>query len=275
MNTRTTGIMAALLGVCAAAVAAVVPLEQMLSAPGWGELKGEHFIVYYEEQSGGPTAKTVLQKAEEYYRRIGEQIGYTRYSDFWTWDERVKIVIFPDQASYSQATGQPAWSTGYANRDTRLFESRSIVSFEQQAEFYDSILPHEVSHLILHDFIGENIPVWFDEGVAQLQEAAKSEIADRMMSILVERKQTVPLATLTRWDIRGEEDPVKVKLFYAESLSVIEFLIERYGSQDFGRLCRQMRDGKGFEEALRNVYPTRLKSLTELETQWLKRMRQK
>lgn len=274
MKSRICGLVFAALALCGSARAAVVPLQQMLASSEWEELKGNHFIVYYNRNSDRHVAETVLRRAEDYYRRIGEEIGYTRYSNFWTWEERVKIVLFADQASYVKTTGQPDWSVGYANRDTQLFESRSIVSYNQQSGFYESILPHEISHLILRDFIGEEIPVWFDEGVAQLQEADKSEIAQQMMSILAKRGQTVPLDTLVRWNIRKEQDQMKIKVFYAESLSVVEFLIGQYGSQDFGRLCRQMRDGKNFEEALRSVYTTRMDSQAALEAKWLKRMRQ-
>ena len=98
------------------------------------------------------------------------------------------------------------------------------------------------------------LPLWFEEGVAQLQEASKSEIAHQICRALVLQQRQIPLATLMVWDIRQEKDPNKVKVFYAQSLSVVEFLLKNYGSVAFGDLCRNLKNGKTFEEALRGAY---------------------
>ena len=42
-----------------------------------------------------------------------------------------------------------------------------------------------------------------------------------------------------------------------------------HGIDAFHRLCREMRDGRSFEEALANAYPSSVSSLAELETRWL------
>ncbi|MDP2654614.1 MAG: hypothetical protein Q8Q08_11380 [Candidatus Omnitrophota bacterium] len=239
----------------------------------WQELKGDHFVVYFAPASGRETARTVLRRAEEYYKKIGARIGYSRYQDFWTWDERAKIFIFPDQRSFMQATGQPAWSKGYADRDSYLFESRAIVTYFQEDRLVDGLLPHEISHLILRDFIGEaSVPIWFEEGVAQLEEAGKSAEASRTMKLLVPRRQHIPFGLFMAMDVRREKDPRKAQIFYAQSLSVVEFLIKKYGSDTFGRLCRNLRDGRPFPEALAAAYAASLPSLADLEIQWVRRM---
>src|SRR4030042_3275592 len=73
----------------------------------WQELKGEHFIVYFNPSDQGVSSsgaeidfvKEVLHKAELYYQRIAPDLGYPRYSKFWTWEKRVKIYIYPDHKS--------------------------------------------------------------------------------------------------------------------------------------------------------------------------------
>lgn len=254
----------------------------------WGRLKGKHFVIYYGPPQDRTIALKLLHRAEKYYRSIGAQIGYTRYSRFWTWDNRVKIIMFPDQQSFVVNTGRPDWAKGYVDRDAHLFQSRTIVTYKQEHEFFDGVLPHEISHLVLHDFITspsfpaiitENNPVqhraislWFDEGVAQLQEREKSAIADQMMRILMKRGQYIDFHYLSQWDIRKERDVFKIKVFYAQSLSVIEFLIKTYGSAAFGRLCRNLKDGKTFEEALRHAYTNRIDTLSDLEEKWVRYM---
>ena len=86
----------------------------LVFAQEWNELKGDHFIIldYSKEQSD---AKHVLDKAEKDYRRIAEDLGYVRRSEFWTWSNRVKIYIYPDHSSYIEASGQPVWSQAVAD----------------------------------------------------------------------------------------------------------------------------------------------------------------
>lgn len=235
----------------------------------WGQLKDKHFVIYYEERGDAALAAQVLRKAEEYYAKIGSHIGYTRTNQFWTWDERVKIFLFHTQDSFMRSTGQPAWSTGYADRDSRVFKSRTIVTFRQETEFLDGLLPHEVSHLILHDFIKDSpIPVWFDEGVAQLQERGKSAAAQRIMQELVGDARHVPFSIFSGLDIRQENDPVKARVFYAQSLSVVDFLVKRFGAESLATLCRNLRDGKDFEKSLSDATRGNIKNYADLEFKW-------
>jgi hypothetical protein len=242
----------------------------------WNEIKGKHFLVYYLEGKDYSPAREILLRAEDYYQKIGSRIGFTRYSDFWTWEQRAKIFVFPDQAFYMRATGQPEWSTGYADNDFRALQSRAIVTYYQEDEFIDGLLPHEIGHLILHDFITEevSIPIWFDEGIAQLFEKNKSRAADGIMRQLLDRDAYIDFDILMRWDIRKEADQEKALVFYAQSLSVVEFMIKRYGADNFAQLCRNLRDRKNFNAALQNAYSSQLADLKDLEAKWLKFMKQ-
>ncbi len=236
----------------------------------WRQLKDTHFIVYFQEEQDSPVARKMLREAEKYYQRIGAMIGFTRYSDFWTWDNRAKIFLFPDKESFLTETGQPEWSTGVVNKDAYAIIGRMIVTYRQEENFFDGLLPHEIGHLILHEFLKEaRVPAWFDEGVAQLCEAGKSEQALRVMRAFVSRGQFIRFRDLMPWDKQQQRDPLQVTIFYAQSLSIVDFLIKQYGSDALGRLCRNIRDGRSFEEALKRVYPNTVPTLSELEKKWV------
>jgi hypothetical protein len=244
-------------------------------AISWHNVKDTHFIVYYNFVQDQDAARTVLRKAEEYYKKIADQVGYTRYSRFWTWEERVKIIIFPTHEAFIASTGQPEWSRGYADRYSNLFRSRVIVTYRQEKDFIDGLLPHEISHLILWDFIGFNtaIPIWFDEGVAQLQEAQRKERSQAFLKPLVRRDNYVPFDFPMRWDIRTESDPEKVKFFYSQSVLIIDFLLRRYGSTAFGNLCRNLKAGKSMEDSLRSAYYPSIKTIEDFEKKWVEYMK--
>ena len=237
----------------------------------WQDIKDSHFVVHYNFKEDLPAVRSVLRKAEEYYTKIAQQIGYSRYRNFWTWDERVKIIIFPDQETFIRNTNQPAWSRGYAESDSSLFHSRIIVTYRQEENFLTGLLPHEIGHLILKDFVGfsTSLPLWFEEGVAQLQESNKKELAGRYLKTLAKSRQYIPLRILMRWDIRKESDGQKVKIFYLESVSLVDFMIKTYGSSAFGNFCRNLREGKGFEGSLKSAYTVTINSVENLEKKWV------
>ncbi len=241
------------------------------SARGWQELKGEHFIVYFSRDEDTKFSQEVLDRAEVYYKRIASDLGYARYSEFWLWDKRVKIYIYPDHASFLAATAQPQWSHGMAD-----YKNKQIISFIWSEGFLESLLPHEVAHLIFRDFVGfkGEVPLWLDEGVAQWEEEAKRQEMEFNVQQLFKKGSLLSLADMMRLNIRNVADKDKiyirstrtkagdggviflsgdelVTIYYLQSVSVVGFLITKYGSDEFADFCRQLRDGKTIDGALR------------------------
>ena len=238
-------------------------LEQGFAAEAWQELKGDHFIIYYVNDD--TFAKDVLRSAERYYRNIGQDLGYTRHSDFWQWDKRVKIYIHATQEEFVKETGRNNWSHGFAD-----YTAKEIHSYAWNQGFLDSLLPHEITHLIFRDYVGfkGEVPLWLDEGVAQWEEPEKRRIARAVMKSYLINDYAYPLVHLCQLDIRNVNVEFAVRLFYTQSISIIEFLVTRYGTDKFIIFCRELRDGKNLEEALKFSYPTNIRNLKDLEEQW-------
>ncbi len=240
------------------------------------ELTSEHFRARFTMEDERTQVQTVLRRAEDYYGRIADKIGYSRYQDFWTWDRRVVIMLYPDQYAYARFTGFPQWSKAYASRDTRLFREHTIVSYNGQDNFLDEILPHEITHLMFWDYVGQGklLPVWFEEGLAQLEESGKKDQVQAIMGPIVSAGKQIPFDSFNVISITGEKDEIKVSLFYAQSLSVVLFLLEKYGNDAFIRFCRELRDGRSFDDSLRRAYPSIIGSSKELETRWIRHFQQ-
>lgn len=247
--------------------------NQSLSlAEDWLEEKGKHFIVQYAIKGNRESSQKLLKGAEEYYRTIADDLGFSRYDRFWTWDERAKITVYPDQETFMQDTGQPLWSKGGAiARDLDFKRTRTILTYRQEEGFLDGVLPHEISHLILKDFFGidRGIPLWLEEGIAQLKEAGKKEGAAVIMRKLIATHQHIPLNVLLNLDVRFVPDPQLVKTFYAESVSIVHFLLTEHGQQKFTALCSNLRDGHIWEEAVKNAYPNSMETTADLEQKWI------
>ena len=255
-------------------------------AQEWIELNGEHFIVYFigEEK----LAKEILDKAEFFYRNIATELGYPRYSEFWMWDKRVKIYLYPDHQAFLKATGQPQWSQGMAD-----YKNKTIISYAWSKGFVEALLPHEIAHLIFRDFVGfkGEIPLWLDEGVAQWEEEAKRKQIKAMSRQLFNNDSVLSLEDMMKLDIRHitQTDRVYIRstltksgergvlflsgdnlinTYYIQAVSLVGFLIEKYGSYAFAAFCRELRDGKSLEDALKFAYPDHIRNLTEFENKW-------
>lgn len=240
-----------------------------LHADQWNELKSEHFIIYFEE--GERFAKQVLYRAESYYKQIASDLGYQRYSDFWLWEKRCKIYLYKDHDSYLKGTTRPVWSHGQAD-----YRNKTVSSYVGSNLFLDAILPHELGHLIFRDFVGftGEVPLWLDEGVAQWQERAKPNALKSVSIKLLQSEQLIPLKTMMNLDIRKVEGEELVRIFYAESASIVDFLIRKYGTSKFTVFCRQLRDGRTLEEALKSAYSSSILTIEDLEREWKKYLSQ-
>jgi len=211
----------------------------------WKERKSDHFIVYYHPDISKDYLLQFVRKCEKDYNNVLDNLGFSR-SDFWLFEDRVKIVLFKNNEDFLNGTGAPDWTGGFAQYKGGHSTKRVIVTFYQKEWFLENILPHELSHIMLYDFTGKaNMPRWFDEGVA-----VSNEKEGRIMNLLLMRKM---LENDPEFKVRvfenGEEDK-----FYAVSTALVAFLLEEYGQDRFVELCKKLKNKRPFGKAFRDVY---------------------
>ena len=137
--------------------------------------------------------------------------------------------------------------------------------------FFDSLLPHELGHIIFREFIGtqNNAPLWLDEGVAMYQEKNRRKDIKPKLLQAIEEKKFMSLEKLSQLNIGFVEDKSVVELYYNESVNVVEYLISRFGKDNFVKLCKALKERKIFEQAVTEAYRV-FKNLEDLNKNWLK-----
>jgi hypothetical protein len=235
----------------------------------WQTKKSDHFIIYYQE-APADYIDEVISKAENYYRQITEELGFTRYEGFWTWDKRAKIYLYKDKEEYQLATRQPRWSGGKVQ-----VIARQIDTYVNREYFLDNTLPHELGHIIFREFVGygRKLPLWLDEGVVSFLEKRYKEERLLLARAVVDKALFMNLVTLGKVNRANMTMP---ELFYAEAASIIEFLFKAYGKEKFLEFCRalqELRDDQNWETALFNIY--RFSALAELDERWQAWLREK
>jgi hypothetical protein len=230
----------------------------------WKEYKRQHFIIYYKD-APFDFVETVERSAERYYVEITRNLGFTRYKG-WSWDERAKIYIYDDMNDYVESSKQAGWSSGAA-----LPKLKIIRTFPSAHGFFDSTLPHELGHIIFREFVGfkARVPAWFEEGVAMYQEKAKRWGAHDEVRKAMENGTFKPLNELSIMRVKHGTKRDLINLFYAESASIVNFMINEFGDQRFVHFCRKLKDGNPFSWSLDSVY-ARFKDVDDLNDAWVK-----
>ena len=221
-----------------------------------------HFIIYHNNR---PQANKILWKAEYHYKRIVNHIGVKNFRPWEGEDkERCLIYLYPSKEVYMAKTGAPEWSAGLAHGDIT-----KISLYEGVKELERSILPHELTHLILYELWGKKpIPLWLNEGMAQFEEEVENEIFHRK-KIMKNMVRSGAYFKLNKLFAMRHVPSNNVSLFYAQSASVIDYLIKDNLRANFGRFLIMVKDGK-VDSALKEAFQWKYKNgISDLEERWL------
>ncbi len=229
----------------------------------WQQMKGQDLVIYYRATVPEDFVQTTMDTSEEEIRRVTDNFGITK-PPAWSGDRRIKIYIYNDRDDYVKNGGQAAWSHGVA-----FSLARTIKTWPSANGFFDTILPHELGHIIFRNYIGfkADLPLWFEEGVAIYQEKAKRLGAEAVVKEALQKDKFIPLSQLTGMRLYKNSNNEVVDLFYAESASAFHYLITEYGEQEFYMLCEDIKAGIPFEEALHKVY-LKFRTVSDLSLYW-------
>ncbi|MBF0490244.1 MAG: hypothetical protein HQL15_06440 [Candidatus Omnitrophica bacterium] len=241
-----------------------------VSAREWETLKGGNFIVYYRSGVPEDFVQTVMDSAEDDFKQVSENLGVSRYQS-WAVEKRASIYIYSDADDYVKNGGQAGWSHGSA-----LIATKTIKTYPSDEGFFDALLPHELGHIMLHEVVGKyaNIPLWFDEGVAMYQEKAKHIGAQKIVQESLLNGQFISLTALSDMRLYSNSDQATVKLFYAESASIVNFMMTQLGEARFYKFCRELKENTRFVDALPKIY-MHIENLEDLNKKWVEYLKGK
>jgi len=232
----------------------------------WETYKSSHFIIYYQKAPESFIYK-VSNEAEDYYNKIAEALGFTRYN-FWLWDNRAKIYIYDNAKDYQAGAKQPAWSAGVANP-----REKTIYSFAFSQEFFDHVLPHEMGHIIFREVVGFDnpaVPLWLEEGIASFQEKNLSSSAGWIVAQAAKNNTLLDITKIDSYNLKSMPEE-KVMLFYSQSISMMNFLIKEYGKENFNLFCQKLRERRDFRQAFALIYP--FSQVEDFQQVWKQRIK--
>lgn len=224
----------------------------------WHREESENFYIYYRN-APLDYIKKVKKLAESYYWKLENKLGLL-HLQFHT-----KIYIYDNKEDYLKFTHRPAWSSGCA-----YLEEKTIKSFFNSKDFLTRVLPHELGHIMFDEYLaGRKVPLFLHEGIAQFCE--KSLRRNKFKYIIkkaLRGKMFIPLGKLVK--IEGSylaKNPQEVSIFYAESIGIIDYLLEKHGKFNFRSFLREIKEGSDLEKAIKWAFG--YDSIEELNKEWV------
>ncbi|TMQ34458.1 MAG: hypothetical protein E6K70_07500 [Planctomycetota bacterium] len=232
------------------------------NAQGWYVAESPNFRIYHKQSP--EAAEQAAQVAEGARARV-QQKWFGDAGEVW--DLKCDLYLHPRAEDYSRETGKynsPGHSTMRVENG-RLVVRRIDVHCDDP-NMLVAVLPHETTHVVLAGaFGGQLVPRWADEGLAVLTEPR--EKVQRHLDNLARCRQNNELFHLKDLLLLPDypENPRYIGAFYAESVSLVEFLSSQKGPQEFTLFLHDaLRYGP--EKALPRHY--NFQDFNDLEQHW-------
>ena len=227
---------------------------------GFASKVTRHFVVYEEgPEVSGELADTV----ETLHGNI--MLDLVAFSP-WSREKKVYIFFAKSQATYRKITGRPEWSGGAAS-----LSERKIYLFKSDEAM--GILAHELTHIYFDSFFSARVqsPLWLSEGIATYIQSERGYstptwLAQKLNTL--EKGGGFKLADLVRIDNMQGADEDNVRLWYAESYSVVRFLMKLKAGDAFYQFCKSLKGGAPTHQALYQAYGMPYNKLSSLEFAW-------
>lgn len=127
-----------------------------------------------------------------------------------------------------------------------------------------TVIPHELTHATLYMITKQpfgDIPRWLHEGLAMRSEGGMS-IEERIT--LAEAIEQDSLISLRALNSGFPDDRDRAILSYAESNSLINFIVDEYGTEKLGELIAIFANGAHYDDALLDVFGVDMDGMEDL-----------
>ena len=213
---------------------------------------GGNFTVTFEG-GGDALGSTTLAALEEAYVDLG--------SRFQHWPKQKTEVILYGNRDFKSLTNAPDWSGGLYDGKIRI----PVGGLTGMNDNLRHILYHEYAHLLIHALARNQVPLWLNEGLAQWAAGEKS----RHLEIrLAQGEKLLPFVRLEK-SFAGLSE-IEAPLAYAQSLSLTNFLVERFGEARIIEVLPRLGAGMNFQVAAAEILAPWDGSFNELVQEWQK-----
>jgi hypothetical protein len=222
----------------------------------WKQVTTDQVTVYYYT-GDKEFAQTILDSAQSTIDRLQTNFSVER-------SRPIRIWVYDSKSDFqgSQAPNSQDWIAGTAYPELQVILA---VLPDGNSREVGRIVPHEISHQVLYQATLNpfNVPpTWMDEGLA----VSAQDNGNEDFSSLVERaSQDGRLFSVRSLTSEFPYDPADASLAYAESYSIVQFILGRWGNDGIAKIIDAYKQGDSHDQALTAALGV---DMTELDKLW-------
>jgi hypothetical protein len=190
-------------------------------------------------------AEDLLDSAVDSLAKLAQTTGVKPQSP-------INMYIYANTADMRDAIlYEPGWTGGLAYPDSDILV---IGISAEQVDWGKDTEAHELTHVLVGHLTFSclsSIPTWLNEGIAVYAEGGPDTPARDQLQAAIDADELLPVRALSGG---FSEHPDKADLSYAQSFSLVNYLVAEYGQEQLLTLFRNLRDGMTIEDALNDVY---------------------
>ena len=229
----------------------------------WRVAETAHFRIFHNQNR--QFVDSIAQIAEKTRKNMSAKWFGSKVR---SWKSKCDIYLHADADDYSKATKVHKQSPGHSRIESKEGEivGRTVHLHCDTYDLLTAILPHEVTHVVLAGQFGvRDVPRWVDEGIAVLSEPEeKIQIHQQNARNYFQSGQLFGMQELMEQaDYPNAE---RIRTFYAQSVSLVEFLTEQQEPQVFINFVRDGLQNGGYQKALQRHYG--YQSFNQLQLHW-------
>jgi hypothetical protein len=222
---------------------------------------GDDKVSIFWYQGSRSFADELLKAAQDAAAKLGKDTGVYI-------EKPVSLYIYGNYRDLRGSIVAPEdWTGGVAYAGFNII---SIGITPNNLDWGKKAVAHELGHLITHQVTvspyGSTIPPWLDEGLAM---HAEGEQINSDKEALVKAIEDGRLATLQSLSSPFSADAQEAFYAYAQSQSVVEYMINTFGKDKLNNLLVLLNDGNTMDDALLKTYNFNLSGLDEA---WIESM---
>jgi hypothetical protein len=225
----------------------------------WRTVVSEHLSLNWYEGSE-QFAASLLEAGEDALARLNQMTGVMV-------EKQVKVYIYASSEDMQEGTlFAPDWSGGMAfpwNSAVIIGVAPSNLAWGMDT------MAHELAHVVIGHYTFSCVnstPIWIDEGLAMVPEG---DLELYFQGILQDAVDADTLLSVREVGQIFSADPDLARLSYAESFSLVTYLLETHGDEPILQLLDRFKQGESEDRALDAVYGFDRDGLEMLWRDWL------
>jgi tetratricopeptide (TPR) repeat protein len=210
--------------------------DELAVARGQRSLSSENFAIFAEPAIPDSLLRRASDDLEAAHRAQSAFFGAPL--------ARSQVVVLYGGRAFFALASVPDWVSG-------VYDGKIRVALRANAEdpaALSSVLAHELAHALMRQASADRAPGWLHEGVAQWLEGRR--VSREEVRAEMRRHEARSIEEL-EGRFPGAMDRAQARALYAQSLSLVEYLVAQRGEGALSCLVARLREGVSFAEALR------------------------